>query len=195
MIRSHVVGSHGLEVLRRARGFVPLPLRIDDRRCILATGAQLKSTVALSKGGQVVVSQHLGDLFSPEGVLLHRRTVEDLMRFFGSRPELVACDLHRTTRARTSRRIRRRASPFRSSVSSITMPTWPPAWRSTPFAGPCSGSHGMAPVSGPMVRSGAARPRRRGRRLPTDRTSSTFLAARGGTGDARSAAGRARRAA
>jgi len=88
------LGSHGLEVLRRARGFAPLPLRIDDRRCILATGAQLKSTVALSKGGQVVVSQHLGDLFSPEGVLFHRRTVEDLMRFFGSRPELVACDLH-----------------------------------------------------------------------------------------------------
>ena len=88
------VGSHGLEVLRRARGFVPLPLRIDDRRCIVATGAQLKSTVALSKGGQVVVSQHLGDLFSPEGVLLHRRTVADLMEFFGSRPERVACDLH-----------------------------------------------------------------------------------------------------
>jgi hydrogenase maturation protein HypF len=94
------VDGSGLQILRRARGFTPLSLRLPEglaglgARCILATGAQLKSTVALAKGGQVVVSQHLGDLFNAEGVLLLERTALDLMRFLEAEPELVACDLH-----------------------------------------------------------------------------------------------------
>lgn len=89
-------GLQGLQILRRARGFAPLPLRIPGlgARCILATGAQLKSTLALGKDGEVVVSQHLGDMFSVQGVLLLERTARDLVRFFDARPELVACDLH-----------------------------------------------------------------------------------------------------
>lgn len=90
------VDSDGLQVLRRARGFAPLPLRLPNTRarCILATGAQLKGTVALAKDGEVVVSQHLGDLFSAEGVELLERTARDLTRFFEARPDVVACDLH-----------------------------------------------------------------------------------------------------
>lgn len=94
------VDGGGLRLLRRARGFTPLSLRLPDgvsglgARCILATGAQLKSTVALAKGGEVVVSQHLGDLFNAEGVLLLERTALTLMRFLGAEPQLVACDLH-----------------------------------------------------------------------------------------------------
>jgi hydrogenase maturation protein HypF len=90
------VDGDGLQLLRRARGFAPLPLRLSGvgSRCILATGAQLKSTVALAKGSEVVVSQHLGDLFSAEGVLLLERTVRDLTRLLEAKPDLIACDLH-----------------------------------------------------------------------------------------------------
>ena len=90
------VDADGLHVLRRARGFAPLPLRLPSvgARCLLATGAQLKGTVALAKDGEVVVSQHLGDLFSAEGVHLLERTARDLTRFFEARPDVVACDLH-----------------------------------------------------------------------------------------------------
>jgi hydrogenase maturation protein HypF len=89
------VGPSGLELLRRARGFAPLPLRFaEDAPCILALGAQLKSTVALAVRGQVVVSQHLGDLHSLDGALLLERSADDLLRFFAARPQLVACDLH-----------------------------------------------------------------------------------------------------
>ncbi len=90
------IDSRGLQILRRARGFAPLALRLPgaDSRCILATGAQQKSTVALATGGDVVVSQHLGDLFTAEGVALLERTALDLMRFFDAEPELIACDLH-----------------------------------------------------------------------------------------------------
>jgi hydrogenase maturation protein HypF len=61
---------------------------------VLAVGAQQKSTVALSVGSEIVVSQHLGDLHTPAGAELVARTVEDLVGFFGVRPTRVACDLH-----------------------------------------------------------------------------------------------------
>ncbi len=89
------MGARGLELLRRARGFAPLPLALPRRApAILALGGELKNTVALAVGDQVVVSQHLGDLESAEGAELLERTVEDLLRFFEVKPEVIACDLH-----------------------------------------------------------------------------------------------------
>ncbi len=92
------VSPRGSQLLRRARGFAPLPMarrgRARGEPCVLALGAQLKSTIALARGGQVMVSQHLGDLSAVEGVQLLERTVADLLRFFDARPELLACDLH-----------------------------------------------------------------------------------------------------
>ena len=91
------VGSAGPEVLRRARGFAPLPLRLSgpgETPCVLALGAQLKSTIALVVDGQAVVSQHLGDLHDAAGTLLLERTVADLLRCFDTTPERIACDLH-----------------------------------------------------------------------------------------------------
>ncbi|ATB35198.1 hypothetical protein CYFUS_000610 [Cystobacter fuscus] len=84
----------GLQVLRRARGYAPLPLPLPGAPCLLGLGGQLKSTVALCVGEQVVVSQHLGDLGSPEGSRLLERTAEELRRLLDARPVALACDLH-----------------------------------------------------------------------------------------------------
>ncbi len=62
--------------------------------CILAVGGHLKSTVALTVGSQVVVSQHIGDLDSAEGTAVFERTIRDLVEFFDAQPDVVACDLH-----------------------------------------------------------------------------------------------------
>lgn len=84
-----------LTVLRRARGLAPRPLRVSEATgTVLALGGQLKSTVALAKNGEIVVSQHLGDLHSLEGARLHERTARELPAFFGARLDAVACDLH-----------------------------------------------------------------------------------------------------
>ncbi|WP_437899861.1 carbamoyltransferase HypF [Sorangium sp. So ce124] len=89
------VGPAGVELLRRARGFTPLPLPLRvDAPPILALGGHLKSTTALFFDGQVVVSQHLGDAHTAEGAALIERTALDLARQFRVRPERVACDLH-----------------------------------------------------------------------------------------------------
>ncbi|WP_437283430.1 carbamoyltransferase HypF [Sorangium sp. So ce375] len=89
------VGPAGVELLRRARGFTPLPLALRvDAPPILALGGHLKSTTALFFDGQVVVSQHLGDAHTAEGAALIERTALELARLFRVRPERVACDLH-----------------------------------------------------------------------------------------------------
>ncbi|WP_437311839.1 carbamoyltransferase HypF [Sorangium sp. So ce388] len=89
------VGPAGIELLRRARGFTPLPLPLRvTAPPILALGGHLKSTTALFFDGQVVVSQHLGDAHTAEGAALIERTALDLARLFRVRPERVACDLH-----------------------------------------------------------------------------------------------------
>jgi hydrogenase maturation protein HypF len=89
------VDADGLVLLRRARGFAPSSFRLrEPTPTVLALGGQQKSTVALAMGGEVVVSQHLGDLHSAEGAALLERTARDLLAFFGARPDVLACDLH-----------------------------------------------------------------------------------------------------
>lgn len=82
-------------LIRRARGYAPRPLPlVESAPEILALGGQLKSTITLVTAGQAIVSQHLGDLHTPEGVSLLERTIADLLDFFRASPEVLACDLH-----------------------------------------------------------------------------------------------------
>jgi hydrogenase maturation protein HypF len=82
-------------LIRRARGYAPSPLPLaEPAPDILALGAHLKSTITLVTGGQAIVSQHLGDLHTPESVSLLERTTADLLDFFRATPKLLACDLH-----------------------------------------------------------------------------------------------------
>jgi hydrogenase maturation protein HypF len=83
-------------VLRRSRGFVPRALGLRETLpcTLLACGAQLASTFALGRGGEAWLSQHLGDLDSPEAVDGYARSVERMERWLGARAEVVACDLH-----------------------------------------------------------------------------------------------------
>lgn len=87
--------SGRLQILRRARGYAPLPIRLHrDLPTILAVGGHLKNTVALSLGASVVMTPHIGDLDTALSVQVHRRAIEDLVQFFGVTPQAVACDLH-----------------------------------------------------------------------------------------------------
>ena len=82
-------------VLRRARGYAPLPVRMKEPLpSVLAVGAHLKNTVALNVGRDVFISQHIGDLETTMALAAFHRTVADLPRLYDTQPELVACDLH-----------------------------------------------------------------------------------------------------
>jgi len=61
---------------------------------ILAVGAHYKNTIAVSFGNQTILSQHIGDLSTPEAHRAFARVVEDLPRLYDFTPEVVACDMH-----------------------------------------------------------------------------------------------------
>ncbi len=88
--------AHGrFALLRRARGFAPLPVRVaDSRRVVLAVGPHLKNTIALAVGPRAFVSQHLGDLSTPEANLAFARAIRDVVALYEARPEAIAHDLH-----------------------------------------------------------------------------------------------------
>ena len=96
-------------VLRRARGYAPLPVPLPvrdkaqarssaedaaDSPTILAVGAHLKNAVALAIGRQAFISQHIGDLETRQAYSAFCRTVADLQALYDAKPSLVVCDLH-----------------------------------------------------------------------------------------------------
>jgi hydrogenase maturation protein HypF len=89
------VTPDGPQLLRRARGYAPLPIDLGrSGPTVLAVGGHLKNTVALTIGSQAVVSQHVGDLDNLASSQAHERAIHDLLDFFRVTPEAVACDLH-----------------------------------------------------------------------------------------------------
>ncbi len=66
-------------VLRRARGYAPLPVMLrEPAPAIVAVGAHLKNTVAVSVGRQVFISQHIGDLETPQALEAFTRVLGSL---------------------------------------------------------------------------------------------------------------------
>jgi len=103
-------------VMRRARGYAPLPIRLSaaagvrrlksrkeiqsapppagGRETVLAVGAHLKNSVALAVGENVFISQHIGDLATVPADNAFRRVIADLQKLYETRAETVAADLH-----------------------------------------------------------------------------------------------------
>jgi hydrogenase maturation protein HypF len=83
------------QLIRRARGWAPLPVRLrSPAPVILGVGAQLKNTIALGIGENVFVSQHIGDLDAAQSQAAFERVIGDLLRLHDARPIAVAHDLH-----------------------------------------------------------------------------------------------------
>ena len=108
-------------VLRRARGYAPLPIQLRNADCgkqitargnarptenpkseirnpkseiVLAVGAHLKNAVALSIGNQVFISQHIGDLETEQAHSAFRRVIADFEKLYEAMPQIIAADLH-----------------------------------------------------------------------------------------------------
>ncbi len=82
-------------VLRRARGYAPLPVHLKSPAVgILAVGAHLKNAVALSVGNNIIISQHIGDLETEQACAAFRKVTADLQNLYDATPEITACDLH-----------------------------------------------------------------------------------------------------
>ncbi|MDH5580115.1 MAG: carbamoyltransferase HypF, partial [Betaproteobacteria bacterium] len=81
--------------VRRARGLAPLPIVVPrDLPDILAVGAHQKNVVALTVGRRVFLSQHIGDMETPQALVAFELVIRDFLTMYGAAPRLIAHDLH-----------------------------------------------------------------------------------------------------
>ncbi|MFN7924776.1 MAG: carbamoyltransferase HypF [Bryobacteraceae bacterium] len=83
------------QVMRRSRGFAPLPIDLGTPvNEILACGGDLKNVFCLTRQHFAILSQHIGDLENLETLELFRSTLVQMQSFFRVSPVAVAHDLH-----------------------------------------------------------------------------------------------------
>ncbi len=81
--------------LRRARGYVPEPVRLPfPTGQSLAVGADLKNTFTLTSEGYAIVSQHIGDMENIQSHEFFLEVLENLCGLYRINPGYVLADLH-----------------------------------------------------------------------------------------------------
>ncbi|WP_234083925.1 carbamoyltransferase HypF [Azonexus sp. R2A61] len=81
--------------IRRARGYVPLPIPLaKGGPTVLALGGYLKNTVCVLRGREAFLSQHVGGLDNAAAIRFQEETVAHLLAILDVRPDLIAHDRH-----------------------------------------------------------------------------------------------------
>ena len=84
-------------VVRRARGYCPLPVELGTDAStppVLAMGAHLKNTFCILRDGRAFVGPHLGDLDQPQSLGHQDEALSTYLRLFRAVPRVVAADMH-----------------------------------------------------------------------------------------------------
>ena len=84
-------------VLRRARGYCPLPVVTGggpDAAPVLALGAHLKNSFCILRDGRAFVGPHIGDLDHPLSLRHQDEALATYLRLFRTAPRAVAADIH-----------------------------------------------------------------------------------------------------
>jgi len=85
----------GKIMLRRSRGFVPAAIRLPvSGPPVLACGAELKSTVCVTRGDRAFLSAHIGDLDDLRNYNFFQESVRDFLELLEVSPAVVAHDMH-----------------------------------------------------------------------------------------------------
>ncbi len=89
-------GAAGQVMLRRARGYAPLPLALPVAAPVplVAVGPHLKNTLTLAVGDRAYVSQHIGDLEDLESIEHFRAVLSTFRRLFRVDPTVAVRDRH-----------------------------------------------------------------------------------------------------
>ncbi|HEY5585580.1 MAG TPA: carbamoyltransferase HypF [Ruminiclostridium sp.] len=92
-------------IIRRSRGYVPKPIKIDVHKLlgidenykipsVLACGGELKNVFCLNKKNLFYLSHHIGDLENESTNIAFSTGIEHFERLFNITPEYIAYDLH-----------------------------------------------------------------------------------------------------
>jgi hydrogenase maturation protein HypF len=81
--------------IRRARGYTPEPVRAPfELPPLLAVGPELKNTVCLTRGSELFLSHHVGDLKNEATRRSFEHAIEHMSKLLEVTPEAIAHDLH-----------------------------------------------------------------------------------------------------
>ncbi len=101
VVRVISAGSAGdaVQMVRRARGFAPLPLSLESEgeacdQTIFACGPEQKNTFCLLRGNEAFVSQHIGDMESAEVFDAWLAAKAHFEGLFQATPDLLVADAH-----------------------------------------------------------------------------------------------------
>ncbi|WP_414543623.1 carbamoyltransferase HypF [Nostoc sp. CCY0012] len=90
--------NHQVQVIRRARGYAPAPIKLptgfDKTPPVLAMGSELKNTFCLLRGNEAILSQHLGDLENAAAFNSYQDTLNLYLNLFQHQPQAIAVDKH-----------------------------------------------------------------------------------------------------
>jgi hydrogenase maturation protein HypF len=90
-----LVSDDETQLLRRARGYAPQPITVErELPDLLAVGAHMKNVVGVSQDDQVVLSQHIGDMDTPQAIEAFEAVIADLLHMLDSQPIALVHDLH-----------------------------------------------------------------------------------------------------
>jgi hydrogenase maturation protein HypF len=82
-------------MLRRSRGYAPLPIALSKPVSnLLAVGAHLKNTVAVTVGSNLFLSQHIGDLENQPTLQAFEQAIASFQEIYAVHPQQIAHDLH-----------------------------------------------------------------------------------------------------
>ncbi|HUP62851.1 MAG TPA: carbamoyltransferase HypF [Thermoanaerobaculia bacterium] len=83
-------------IMRRARGYVPrgVELKRAFAEPVLAVGAHLKNAICIGAGKQAFLGPHVGDLLTLETEVAFEQSIEQMKKFVGVDPKIIAHDLH-----------------------------------------------------------------------------------------------------
>jgi len=89
-----IISGH-ISVMRRARGYAPLPVTVNHTLPpALAVGAHFKNTIAVAKNSNIFPSHHIGDLETKKANNAFTRAVTDLKEMYNIDPRIIVCDKH-----------------------------------------------------------------------------------------------------
>ncbi|MBL9008132.1 MAG: carbamoyltransferase HypF [Myxococcales bacterium] len=88
--------ASGPQIVRRARGYVPRPIRLPQAapEPVLAVGGHLKNTVCIVVEDRAYLSPHLGDLETVDSERAWQHEIESLQQLLRVRPNVIVHDLH-----------------------------------------------------------------------------------------------------
>ena len=81
-------------MIRRSRGYAPLPFMNEFKGQVLAVGGELKNAFCIGKNQLFYPSPYIGDMGDVRTVKALKESVKRMEELLETKPQIVACDMH-----------------------------------------------------------------------------------------------------